>query len=365
MMGTKPVLDGFEIRTISTQRGPNGETQREWITQRPEAGEPWKAPEGHSVKGVSALVGADGNTIQQWIKTKDDGAAQIDVVKIAVDELSKSLPRISPTKGPEHSSEMLLNQYTITDLHLGMLAWSEETGGEDYDLKIAEKLLIDWFSAAIEMSPNAHTGILAQLGDFMHHDSLESVTPAHRNVLDADSRLQKIIRIAIRVIRHIIAMLLEKHRHVHVIMASANHDPASSAWMRELLFAMYENEPRITIDRSPDIYYSYEWGKTALFYHHGHKRKVANVDSVFAGTFREMFGRCPFAYSHLGHLHNDEVRESNLMKVERHRTLAPADAYAASGGWLSGRDAKVITYHKEFGEVYRSIISPQMLKERT
>ena len=33
------------------------------------------------------------------------------------------------------------------------------------------------------------------------------------------------------------------------------------------------------------------------------------------------------------------------MKVERHETLAAPDAYAANGGWLSGRSAKVITYH--------------------
>ena len=50
------------------------------------------------------------------------------------------------------------------------------------------------------------------------------------------------------------------------------------------------------------------------------------------------------------------------MKVERHRTLAPSDAYASSGGWLSERDAKVITYHREFGEVFRSTLSPEMVQ---
>lgn len=66
--------------------------------------------------------------------------------------------------------------------------------------------------------------------------------------------------------------------------------------------------------------------------------------------------------AHLGHLHHVDVKENNLMIVEQHRTLAPADAYAARGGWLTGRDAKVITYHKQFGEVGRITISPDMLK---
>ena len=48
------------------------------------------------------------------------------------------------------------------------------------------------------------------------------------------------------------------------------------------------------------------------------------------------------------------------MIVERHRTLAAADAYAAKGGWLSGREAKVITYSKEYGEVFRITINPEM-----
>ena len=49
------------------------------------------------------------------------------------------------------------------------------------------------------------------------------------------------------------------------------------------------------------------------------------------------------------------------MIVEQHRTLAPGDAYSARGGWLSGRDAKVITYHRKFGEVSRLTINSDML----
>lgn len=327
---------------------------------------PEPLPLGQQVRGASTLYAKNesGEWEQrvQWVKTTRDAAEQAATMRTVVDALLEEIPRVNPTAGPKQANELLLNQYTVTDLHFGMLAWAEETGDADYDLKIAEKLLVDWFSAAIAMSPNAAVGVLAQLGDLMHHDALESVTPAHKHVLDADSRLQKVIRVVIRVIRQIIGMLLQKHPRVHIVMASANHDPASSAWMREMLHAMYENEPRVSVDNSPDIYYVYEWGKTALFYHHGHKRKLANVDSVFAGKFREIFGRCPKSYGHIGHLHNDEAKDSNLMKVERHRTLAPSDAYASSGGWLSERDAKVITYHREFGEVFRSTLSPEMVQ---
>lgn len=157
-------------------------------------------------------------------------------------------------------------------------------------------------------------------------------------------------------------MLLDKHEIVHVVIAEGNHDPVSSIWMREVFHDKYEEEPRVIVDVSPDPYYCVEHGLTALFYHHGHKRKVANVDTVFAAKFREIYGRTKYAYAHAGHLHSNEVKETNLMIVEQHETLAAPDAYASRGGWMSGRSAKVITYSKEFGEYERHIISSAMVE---
>ncbi len=297
-------------------------------------------PKSHAVQGAFALS---------------------DVLRLIVDELKTEIPRVAPTKGPECAPSDLANQFTVTDSHFGMLAWREENRDADWDLKIAEQVHLDWFRAAIGRAPKAHTAIFAQLGDLLHYDSMESVTPTHRHILDADSRFTKVIRTVIRVVRQIISMLLQTHQRVHIIMASGNHDPASSAWLREMLTAMYEDEPRISVDNSPGEYYAYEWGNTALFYHHGHRKKVKNVDTVFASLFREMYGRCEHSYGHVGHLHSDEKVETNLMLVDRHRTLAPGDAHAAGGGWLSKRDAKVITYHSRFGEWSRIPLSPQMV----
>jgi hypothetical protein len=311
---------------------------------------------------VSVLVNPDGGEILKWLKFKRRCRRAASVAQQAVvDAFKAELPRAEPTAAPTRRNANLLNQYTVTDLHFGMLSWREETGA-DYDLKIAEQLLLDWFAAAIRQSPDAATAILCQLGDLLHHDAHASVTPAHGHVLDADSRLQKMIRVVIRTMRRVIAMLLEKHERVHIIMADANHDPAGGAWLREMFAAFYENEPRISVDSSASTFYAYEHGATSLFYHHGHKRKIASVDAVFAGKFREIFGRTKFSYAHLGHLHSDEMKSApTTMKVERHETLAAPDAYAANGGWLSGRSAKVITYSKQFGEVGRITLTPEMV----
>ncbi|RWX28481.1 oxidoreductase [Rhizobium leguminosarum] len=357
MLPTAPVMPGFRISQVTST--PNGD----FVQQKPERGPEWELPAGHAIKGVSALVDADGRVIQSWQKTTANADAQAAVLAATIAALKEDLPRVTIMPPPAEVEADLLNQFVVTDSHFGMLAWKEETGA-DYDLKIAEQLLLDWFSAAIASAPQAHTAVLAQLGDLMHHDALESVTPAHKHVLDADSRLQRVIRVVIRTVRRIIDMLLQKHQHVHVVMASGNHDPASSAWLREMLAAMYENEPRISVDNSPMLYYAYEWGRTALFYHHGHKANIKTLDVKCAGIFREMYGRSAYAYCHHGHLHSDEGVKTDLMYVERHETLAAPDAYAAGGPWLSGRSAKRITYSKLFGEVSRNTMRPEMVAGR-
>lgn len=355
MLDHPAAMPGFRISQVT--EGPNGQS----IQQKPEYGEQFKVPTGHRVKGVSALVNPDGAEMLKWVKTTEDGAQREAAMRAAVDALKEELPRAEAVLPVPRCNEELLNQYTITDLHLGMLSWGEETGA-DWDLQIAERLILAWFAAAIAQSPNAAMAVLAQLGDLLHHDAKVSVTPAHGHVLDADSRLQKMIRVAIRIIRQIVRMLLEKHERVHVIMADANHDEAGGAWLRELFAAFYEDEPRVTVETSPKTYCAVKHGLTSLFYHHGHKKKIKDVDAVFAGMFREMFGSTKFSYGHTGHLHSDEMISTNLMKVERHETLAAPDAYAANGGWLSGRSAKVITYSKRFGEVGRITITPEMVQ---
>ena len=320
------------------------------------------APDTHFVKGTSTLY-KDGEVSIQWVKTDKKLEDQYAVMQAAAEALREDIKQVepSPASAVLHNSK-LVNQYTITDYHLGMLAWGEETRGEDWDLDIAENTLVKWFESAINQSPDSETAIFAQIGDMLHWDGMEAVTPSHGHILDADSRFQKLIRVAIRSMAKITQMLLKKHKHVHIIHAQGNHDLASSAWLREMFHFYYANEPRVTVDNSADPYYCYEFGKVSLFFHHGHKRNVASIPTVFAAKFREVFGRTKYSYGHMGHKHSVDRKEGNLMIIEQHQTLASADAYSAAGGWCSDASAQCITYHKEFGEVSRVRITPNMLK---
>ncbi|WP_246622312.1 helix-turn-helix domain-containing protein [Rhizobium laguerreae] len=350
MCGTKPVLPGFAIKSIASKTEDGA-----WVKQVKAPGEVFEMPEGFAHKRISNLSDGQGRTIARWDIVEKDKEQQLAVMRAAVEAFKDELPRASPVAAPSHTIDDLLNQYTITDHHLGALAWNEETLGGDYDLHIGEQLIIDWFAAAIAQSPPARRAVFAQLGDFLHYDSFKSITPEHGNLLDSDSRYPKMVRAAIRIVRKVIRMLLEKHEQLDVIMCDANHDPAGEVWLREMMAAFYDEEPRIKVDTNPGTYSVIEHGDVSLFYHHGHRRGVKNVDSILVGKFRKVYGRTAMSYAHTGHKHSDELRTTDLMKVEQHETLAAPDAYGSN--WLSGRSAKVITYHKNFGEDGRVILS--------
>lgn len=357
LLGTDPVLPGYAIKSIASKTADGA-----WIKQTKAAGEVFVTPEGFAPKRISNLSDSQGRTIARWDIVEPDKAQQLAAMRAAVEAFKEEIPRAEPVAAPSVPMRGdLLNFYAITDGHFGSLSWREETGA-DYDLTLAEQVHVDWFAAAIELSPGAATAVLAQMGDLAHYDGMESKTPTSGHILDADSRFQKVVRVIIRVMRRVIRMLLEKHERVHIVMADANHDPASGVWLREMFASFYEDDPRITVDSSAGTYYAYEHGQTSLFIHHGHRRNIGNVDSVFAGKFRDIYGRTKYSYAHLGHLHSDELKSTNLMKVERHETLAAPDAYAANGGWLSGRSAKVITYSSAHGEVSRLTLSASMVE---
>jgi hypothetical protein len=317
--------------------------------------------DGQRLKGASTLYREDGTIAAQWVKSSEDHERLREMLQAAFAGMADGLPRLPEIAAPPHANADLLALYLITDYHLGALAWPEETRSAAWDMAVAEKLLMGWFRYAVNHAPEAETAVFAQLGDFLHFDGLDAVTPEHRNLLDADTRFQKLVRVAYSCVRAGIAMMLEKHQRVHVIMAEGNHDPASSAHLREGMRAIFEDNPRVTVDTSPDPYYCVEHGATSLFFHHGHKRKPKEIDDVFAAKFRPVFGRTKYSYAHMGHQHHKALIESPLMVVEQHRTLAAPDAYATRGGWISGREAPVIAYSKRRGEVGRLIVTPEMV----
>ena len=312
------------------------------------------------VKGTSTLYDENGNQKLQWVKTKTDAAMLEESVRAAVEALSADIKRARPIAAPKSTQASLLNLFTLTDCHVGMRAWAPEAGA-DWDLEIAERVLAGAFSHLVESTPAAGTAIVAQLGDWLHYDSMNAVTPLHGNVLDADGRYPKVVTVAVRILRKVIDMALARHQTVIVLMAEGNHDMASSVWLRHLFALLYENEPRVAVMDSPLPYYAHQHGETMLAFHHGHLSKNAQLPMLFAAQFPKVWGSATRRYCHTGHRHHVEEKEHGGMIVIQHPTMAARDAYAARGGWIADRSMTAITYHAAHGQVARTTVVPEML----
>ena len=349
------VQNGMPVREASREFGVKRTTLRDHLARS-------EVPDGYMVKGTSSLVDAEGNLKLQWIKMTADAERQRELLMAAVEEMKADLPRLPPWPSPKETMADLCNTYILTDFHLGAMAWHRE-GGENWDLEIAEETLVRCFSHMMRGAPDSKVGIVCQLGDFLHSDGtgLMPVTPLSGNVLDQDGRFTKLVRVAIRVLRRVVDMALQKHEQVHVIMAEGNHDLASSIWLREMFSALYENDPRISVDTNELPYYTYQHGETALFFHHGHMKKPAGMTAMFAAQFPKVWGSTTHRYGHCGHMHHSHVKEDAGCTIHQHRTLAARDSFASRHGWFADRGAQCITYHVKHGQVASNNVTPEMI----
>lgn len=318
------------------------------------------APEGYYVKGVSTLYDASGEITAQWVKTSTDEEKRQEAIREAYKAMAAEVYQVSPTIAPNHVLDNLANLYTITDAHIGMHSWGVQTG-KDWDLKIAEEVITGIFLQMIAASPPAKVGIINQLGDYLHFDSIKPVTPTSGHLLDADSRYPKMAEVGCRVLRRIIMAAVAKHELVHIVISDDNHSPVGAVWQRLMFKAIFENEPRVTVDMSPSPFTVYQHGKTMLGFHHGHKVKKGNLPLLFAARFPANWGQSVYRYIHTGHLHHVDEKEHPGVYVIQHPTLAAQDAYSHDMGFESKQAASSVTYHLERGQVGRQTFVPEML----
>lgn len=320
-------------------------------------------PDGYMVKGVSTYYDKDGKPAGQWVKSTVDRDRMEEMMRETAEALAKDLPRQKPIPAPKVTQDHLANVYTLTDSHVGALAWSRENldPNGNWDLEIAERVLTGCFEYMVTASPAAKVGIVAQLGDFLHSDGLAAVTPTSGHLLDTDGRFPKIVATAVRILRRVVNFALAKHEKVVVLLAEGNHDLSSSVWLRAMFSALYENEPRVQVIDSVLPYYVYQHGQTMIAWHHGHLKRNDDLPILFAAQFPRIWGDTVKRYAHCGHRHHVEEKEHSGITVIQHSTLASRDAYASRGGWMSERQCTAITYHEKFGQVARQTVTPEMI----
>lgn len=318
---------------------------------------------GFTLKRRSTARNSSGDIVLDWNIQEQDKTEAWKQMKEAIEGLADGLTPFDTAPGVRTTerNQDLLTKYVLTDYHYGMYAWGEETGS-DWDVHIAEKTFLHGFQDMMHGSPDSKEAIFMQLGDFLHWDGMEAVTPTAHNVLDADSRFPLMVRMALESTLKAIEMLTHKHEKVHVIMAEGNHDMASSVWLRAIISKMFEGFDNVTVEDSPIPYYHYSFGDNFLGCHHGHLLKMEKLITYFATdpSFSSAFGNARYRYIDTGHLHHEKVLiDIGGVVTEQHPTLSARDAYAARKFLNAQRGAKATTYHRTEGEYTRVTVRPR------
>lgn len=315
-------------------------------------------PAHHRIQGVSSYL-VDGEVRGQWVKTtaqNDERAQWLDAVR----SLGEELPRYEPEPSPPHTDDDLLVVLPVGDPHVGLLSWHEDAG-ENFDLEIAERNLIAAFQNLIARAPAAARCLLVFIGDNTHADGQHNTTTKGTRV-DVDGRTVKMARTSLNIMRQANALALQKFGHVTDIIERGNHDELLSAMTALALAMVYEDEPRVTVDTSPEMYHWYRFGQNLIGTHHGDKAKPEQLLGVMAVDRQQDWGETTHRRFYCGHYHHQIVKELPGLIVEYLPTLASADAWHRAMGYRSQRAMYMDVFHREWGHTDRCVVGIRQLR---
>lgn len=344
LISGNPTLPGFEITQISTTEDADGNVKSRSIQQKPETDkEPFQMPVGHALKGVSALVDSEGNVKQKWLKADRKALAVEEIIKAAKEALTDIRGKSTTITPPRFASDEHVSVIPMVDFHLGMMSWGEETGA-DWDLKIAERVIMGAMGKAISLTPPSAECVILGLGDLFHADGYEPFTRRSKNVLDVDGRYPKILRTGLRMVRGIVDLALANHETVHLRILQGNHSEETELVLAAAMSMFYENEPRVIVDDSPSKIWWKRFGKVFFGATHGHLAKMKDLPLMMAADRPEDWAASTNRRIWTGHLHSDKLFEEGGVVVSCMRTPIQKDAFHSEHKWRSGRSVYTETF---------------------
>ncbi len=236
----------------------------------------------------------------------------------------------------------------IMDLHLGKLAWGEETG-EDYDLKIAEKLYretvgdflgkVDHYNLPIEK-------ILFPVGqDFFHVDNTTSMTTSG-TLVDTDTRWAKMYEVGVGLLVWAVEQLRQV-APVEIMYVPGNHDKTLSYCAVYTLHAYFQKCADVTVDLNPAARKYVRYGVNLIGFSHGKEGK--RIFHLMQQERAQDWGETLYREWHLGDLHHEQAIENGGVKVRRITSVTAADAWHVEKGFRAMRMAQAFVWDRERG----------------
>ena len=321
-------------------------------------------PDTHVVKGVSTFYDEHSNPIRQWVKSDLKKESQEAALQAFADALVDDLPKYKPlpTK-PLTDTPQALTAYVIGDAHIGMKVTKERNGDSDWNLEISERVTVGAIEKLIQASGGSDVGLMLDLGDFGHTDSLNNTTSSNTNTMDVDGDYGDSIAAQTRIYRRSIDLMLKSHNKVILMMVRGNHNSSTARCMNVMLQAFYENEPRVEVLDNVHKFQHITYGNNLLVTHHGDRMKPQRAFEYVARSLSKEWGQCEHRQILMGHIHHETSVEIASCLISTYQALPAGDAWHSDSGYGAKRTMSAIVYDKEHGEIQRHKVGINQLGE--
>jgi hypothetical protein len=131
-------------------------------------------------------------------------------------------------------------------------------------------------------------------------------------------------------------------------MVYGNHDNQRAFYLGEVLTNRFIGDNTVEVDNSPTDRKFYQWGETGIGFAHGDGVKAKDLPNLCQNEARDIWGRTKHFEMHLGHFHQEMVRNVGGVQIRYCPALCPPDAWHAKNGYtMSEKGALMFVYDQK------------------
>lgn len=290
----------------------------------------------------------DGGSIELhrvFVRLKPKGGPTTrEVVEAMIGAAKKDIRKPLPKSVKAAKRDAPWQVLVVADPHFGKYAWGKTTGGDDYDLDIAARLVGDTGTQLLATG-NAHKPArrtIAFVGDLFHYDRPDGSTTSG-TPLERDGRLQKMIAVGCDILLALVKQSAETVP-TDVVIVNGNHDEVLSWTFQRIMQERFRGSKSVAVksDFTGRQYLTH--GRNLLGFAHGHraKRKLPQIMALEASS---QWSECPYREWHTGHFHSQAAEWQRPIEtldgviVRTAPALCPPDDWHSVNGFIGSRQA--------------------------
>ncbi len=288
--------------------------------------------------------------VKVWLRRKVAASTLNKMLENFVERAKKHAPKrfdfVKPIRAKADCC-YILNGH---DLHIAKLAWGPETGGADWDIKIARETDDATVHDLISKAPidRIEEVVVIVGSDMLQVDNNQSTTTAGTYV-DSDSRLAKAYNVACDMLTSRVENLASRFK-VKVVVIPGNHDSTISFFLGKYVEAWFRKHPNVTVDSAPNSRKYYGFGRNLVGFDHGSNTKLNDLPLIMMRENQSTISQ----YEHLefltGDKHHEFVNDIKGIRVRIAPALCPPDKWHADKGYIgSVRQSQGLLYQRDNG----------------